>query len=264
MRRISFFVITRPTLLGPLVLLLALLASPPNPALAAPLDEAQAQALVAAEDRSEADRKKDERRKPAQLLVFAQIGPGMRAADIGAGDGYTTELLMRAVGENGRVFSHNTPYVVEKFASESWSARLAKPVNKKVVRIESGYQRPLPPETDTLDVITLVYVYHDTYLSQLGDFDHVAMLTSLKDALKPGGRVIVVDHKAKGGMRGASVADDLHRIDEARVRDDFEAAGFRFDGSASFMRNRKDPRDAPFFKMTEPTDTMVHRYVKPK
>jgi predicted methyltransferase len=133
-----------------------------------------------------------------------------------------------------------------------------------VVRAVNGYSAPLPSGTRDLDVIALVYVYHDLYLSQLGEFDHQSMLRSLLAALKPGGRVIVVDHMATEGMRGPSVADDLHRIDAALVKEDFEKAGFEFDGGATFMRNREDPRTEPFFRMEEPTDTLVYRFVKPK
>src|SRR5438874_1032516 len=59
-----------------------------------------ARAVVNAEDRSEADRKLDAGRHPAELLSFFGIHPGMRVAEIGAGMGYTTELLARAVAPN--------------------------------------------------------------------------------------------------------------------------------------------------------------------
>ncbi len=228
------------------------------------IDRARANAIVGAEDRSEADRKRDLRRHPGELLVFAQVGPGMTAADIGAGDGYTTELLARAVGPEGRVYGHNSPYVIEKYVSESWPARLAKPVNANVVRVDAGVAEPLPEGTSGLDVVTMIFTYHDTYLSRLGEFDHQAYLRRFHAMMKPGGRIIVVDHRAKEGARGPEVADDLHRIDEARVKEDFEAAGFVLDATADFMANAEDPRTQAFFQMDQPTDTFVHRWVKPK
>src|SRR5690349_17958952 len=55
-------------------------------------------AVVAAPDRSSADRALDGGRHPAEMLAFFGIGPGMHVAELGAGGGYTTELLARTVG----------------------------------------------------------------------------------------------------------------------------------------------------------------------
>src|SRR4051794_4818488 len=63
------------------------------------------QAIVQNPDRTDADRKTDARRLPVQLLDFAAAKPGMRVLDIGSGDGYTTELLARAVGPQGKVYA---------------------------------------------------------------------------------------------------------------------------------------------------------------
>lgn len=61
----------------------------------------QVNSLLVASDRTEADRKVDKVRHPDQLLAFLGVGPSMRVADLGAGGGYTTELLARAVGSGG-------------------------------------------------------------------------------------------------------------------------------------------------------------------
>lgn len=231
---------------------------------AAVLDRADANGIVASSDRTAADRRRDARRRPDELLEFARIGPGMIAADLGAGDGYTTELLARAVGESGRVYGQNSPYVVEKFVKETWPARLAKPVNANVVRVDAPISDPLPRTLDGVDVITMIFTYHDTYASMLGAFDHELFLRRLYKVLRPGGRIIVVDHRAAPGARGKEVADELHRIDEERVKEDFEQAGFVLDATADFMSNADDPRTLPFFDMPQPTDAFVHRWVKPK
>src|SRR5919199_741377 len=61
--------------------------------------------IVAAQDRNDQDRKADERRKPADFLPFTGVRAGMRVLDLGAGGGYTTELLARAVGKDGIVYA---------------------------------------------------------------------------------------------------------------------------------------------------------------
>ena len=53
-------------------------------------------AIVASSDRSDADRQTDRRRKPELLLAFTGVRPGMKVLDMGAGAGYSTELLARA------------------------------------------------------------------------------------------------------------------------------------------------------------------------
>ena len=58
-------------------------------------------AIIAAPDRSDADRQTDLRRQPVKLLAFTGARPGMKVLDMGAGAGYSTELLARAVGQGG-------------------------------------------------------------------------------------------------------------------------------------------------------------------
>ncbi|MAE96472.1 MAG: methyltransferase [Deltaproteobacteria bacterium] len=237
---------------------LLLLALPASPAFA--LSKADAEKIVAAPDRSAEDREKDERRKPALLLVFSGVEPGMKVADLGAGSGYTTELLARAVGPEGSVIGQNTPRVIEKYVKESWPARLAKPALANVVRADRSFEDPLPEGTSGLQVVTMVFVYHDTLI---GDTDRAAMNRRIFDAMAPGGALIVVDHHAKSDA-GPEVAETLHRIPEALLRSEIEAAGFQFEAEAGFMRNPEDPRTALFYEMDTPSDAFVHRYRKPR
>ena len=66
------------------------------------------EAVIAQADRSEADRKTDQRRKPAQILAFTGLRPGMRVMDLAAGGGYSTELVARTVGPTGVVYGQNS------------------------------------------------------------------------------------------------------------------------------------------------------------
>ena len=75
----------------------------------AAIDAAHAEAIVNAPDCDERDRKRDAQRKPAQLLVFIGVAPGMHAADPGAGGGYTSELVARAVGPTGSMVAQDSP-----------------------------------------------------------------------------------------------------------------------------------------------------------
>ena len=73
---------------------------------------------------------------------------------------------------------------------------------------------PVPPEAPKLDLITLVLNYHDiSYLP----IDRAKMNQRLYAALKPGGRLVIVDHAARAGT-GIADGKTLHRIDEAVLR----------------------------------------------
>src|SRR5262245_16307414 len=64
-------------------------------------------AIIAAPDRSDADRETDKRRDPLKILGFAAPSAGMKVLDMGAGGGYSTELMARAVAPNGTVYGQN-------------------------------------------------------------------------------------------------------------------------------------------------------------
>jgi predicted methyltransferase len=190
-------------------------------------------------DRSEADKKLDAGRHPAELLSFFKIGPGMNVAEISAGGGYTAEILARAVGPTGKVYGQNAKFFLERFAEKPWSERLAKPVMKNVVRVDREFDDPLPPEAKNLDAVVCVLFYHDLFWVGA---DREKMNRAIFAALKPGGIYGIVDHSAKDGA-GSNEVKTLHRIEEKVVRAEIEKAGFRLKAEASFLKNPNDTRD---------------------
>jgi len=76
-------------------------------------------------------------------------------AELGAGGGYTTELLARAVGPTGVVYAQNSRFILERFAAKPWGERLAKPVMHNVVRVDRDFDNPLPPELATRGLASL-------------------------------------------------------------------------------------------------------------
>jgi predicted methyltransferase len=163
----------------------------------------------------------------------------MRVAELGAGGGYTTELLARAPGPTGRVYGQNPKFVLDRFAEKPWSERLAKPVNARVVRVDRELDDPLPPEAKNLDAVLIVLFYHDTVWLET---DRARMNAAVFAALKSGGVYGVIDHSARPGA-GTSEAKSLHRIEEGAVVREIEKAGFVLDAAADFMRNPADARD---------------------
>jgi predicted methyltransferase len=55
----------------------------------------------------------------------------------------------------------------------------------------------------------------------------------------------------------------LHRIEEATLRREIEAAGFRLTAEADFLRHREDPRDSIVFRPKAPVDEFVLKFVRP-
>ena len=201
----------------------------------------------------------DLRRKQPQMLAFTDVRPGMRVLDMGAGGGYTTELLARAVGKSGQVLAHNTPEMNPR-GRERITERLKKPLMQSVQAVFRPYDDPLPEGVSRLDLITFFFAYHDVTFMKV---DRERMNRRLFEALKPGGMLIIADHSARPG-EGDSVARTLHRIEESFVRKELEQAGFRLLEQGQFLRNPNDLRDENVNRSKMPADEFVLKFVRPK
>ncbi len=226
---------------------------------AAPAAAQDYAAIVAAPDRSEADRQTDARRDPVKLLAFTGVRTGMKVLDMGAGAGYSTELMARAVAPTGTVYAQDSAATFER-VKDRFNARLKTPAMKNVTHIERNFDDPLPPDLHDFDLITFFFFYHDT--TYLG-VDRAQMNRKLFAALKPGGMLVIADHSARPGD-GASVGKTLHRIEEGLLKSEVEAAGFRLVAEGDFLHHPEDPRDAPVFHPKVPVDEFVLRFEKPR
>jgi len=96
----------------------------------------------------------------------------------------------------------------------------------------------------------MVMSYHDLYVYSpdrgWGNTDVPLFFSQIHAALKPGGRLVIVDHAAADGS-GKSAAQDIHRIDEVYTRQDIESNGFRFVTSSDVLRNPEDDRSKMVF-----------------
>lgn len=216
-------------------------------------------ALVSAPDRTDADRKNDERRAPVQMLEFAGVRAGMKVLDLGAGGGYSTELLARAVGAQGAVYAQDSKQTSQGQGSLRFIERMKGAAMKNVVRVIRDFDDPVPPDARGLDLVTFFYIYHDT---PSWSVDRARMNRRVFEALKPGGIYLIADHAAKAEA-GVSVSKSLHRIEELTLRREVEAAGFRLAAEGKFLRNPADPREEMVFRMKIPVDNFVLKFVKP-
>ena len=216
-------------------------------------------AIIAAPDRSDADRKNDARRKAEQLLAFTGIRPGMKVLDLATGGGYSTELVARAAGPGGVVYGQDGPNGSPN-GLKAFAARAATPAMKNVIRFIRPFDDPVPAEVRDLDVITFFFEFHEMPRAAI---DFAKMNRRLFEILKPGGVLIVADHSAQAGA-GGDVGPTLHRIEEAFVRRNLEAAGFKLIEEGNFLRNPADKRDVTVFKNPVPNDEFVLKFQKPR
>jgi predicted methyltransferase len=187
------------------------------------------------------------------LLQFADVRPGMRVLDIAAGAGYTSQMLVLAVGPSGTVWAQTSQ------PGAALKERLAAHPQPNFIVTKRPFDDPVPPEAAPLDVVTLILNYHDiSYLP----VDRDAMNRKVFSALKPGGRYIVVDHSALPGT-GITAGKTLHRIEEAFVVAEVKRAGFVLETEGSFLRNPADSR-ADSSAPPNPTDKFALRFVKPR
>jgi predicted methyltransferase len=218
------------------------------------------EAIVAAPDRSDADRQTDQRRQPAKMLAFTGATSGMKVLDMEANAGYSTELLARAVAPDGVVYAQDSAAIIERFVKDKFDIRAQKPAMKNVVHVVRNFDDPVPPEVSGLDLITFFFAYHDvTYMPA----DRAEMNRKMFAALKPGGFLVIADHSARAGD-GTNVAKTLHRIEESTLRQEIEAAGFKLVAEADFLRHPEDPKDAAVFRPAVPVDEFVLKYQKPQ
>ena len=237
------------------MLLLAACASAPST-----LSNEQVVAIVAAPDRTAADRKNDERRKPALVLSFIGVRPGMTVLDVSASGGYTTELLARAVGPTGKVVGQSLVPAAGPQAPPppAFVERQKKPGFTGLEFVRRPFEDPVPPELKgKLDLVTLMFNYHDMGHLKV---DRDKMNRSIFEGLKPGGMYVIADHSGRAGT-GISESGTLHRIEEAFLIREVQAAGFKAPVHGEFLHNPQDPRTEA--EPSYPKDEFVLKFVKP-
>jgi len=216
-------------------------------------------AIINAPDRTEADKKNDERREPVKLLAFTGVRPGWKVLDMAAGAGYSTEIMARGAAPNGVVYAQN-PADLPARAKDAYTERAKSPAMKNVTLLERPFDDPVPGNIRNLDLITFFFGYHDTtYLP----VDRAKMDKAMLAALKPGGYLVIADYAAAKGA-GTSVGKTFHRIEESALKKEVLAAGFKLVGEGKFLRNPKDPHDMPVFRPQIPIDIFVLKFQKPR
>jgi predicted methyltransferase len=240
-------------------------------ALALGATPASAQSTVAAavantSARSADNVKLDESRKPAEVLKFLGLKPGMRVSDPFGGNLYWAEITAPIVGPKGRVSIWQPTQFYRQKGYDNFTAFKAKQPN--VWMRVSPFETPDFP-ANAYDFMLINLDYHDVYWESAKNgitrMDPDQWLKSVFAAMKPGAVVGIIDHVGNPGDTRATV-EKYHRIDPAVVKADFKRAGFKLEAESDMLRNPADDHSLNVFdpKIRGKTDRFVLKFRKPK
>lgn len=233
---------------------------------AEPQVPAYVSAAVADASRTDADRQRDARRKPAEVLTFAGIRPGDRVGELMAGGGYYTRLLCKLVGAQGHVYTlalEPTSKMGPPPQRPGGAQPADKPAGEPCTNVTADTRPAAQPTLPAgLDAVWTSENYHDLHNDMFGKPDMVAFDKAILAALKPGGVFIVEDHAAAAGS-GARDTGTLHRIDPELVKKEAIAAGFTLDAGSSVLANPEDPHTEAVFKLDGRSDKLLLKFRKP-
>ena len=220
---------------------------------------------VADSSRPADDVKRDADRKPAEVIAFSGMKPGWTIADYIPGTGYYEHIFAGVVGPKGRVYAFY-PAEIPNFRKgvqlppNGTSPWLGAPNVTALVAPANDFAAPAP-----LDLVWISDNYHDLHDPFFAPADLAKINAAVFKALKPGGVYLIVDHRAPAGS-GLADTNTLHRIDEASVKSEVEAAGFKLAGESDALKNPADDHTLGIFdpKIRAHTDQFILKFVKPR
>ena len=189
-----------------------------------------------------ADAKRDEARKPAEIMHFSEISKGDHVLDLFSGSGWYSELFSMAVGDNGKVYAQNDS-VIWRFAENGINKRTENSRLSNVIRLDKVEIIHMSMKDKSIDLVFTALNYHDLFfthsardgkIAKVRDkaIDHKQALANIKRVMKDDGIFVIIDHMGIAGS-GFNAPNDTHRIDPDIVgrmaRADLDVDGFRRD-----------------------------------
>ena len=202
---------------------------------------------IAASHRSASNVERDVYRNPKATLAFFDVRPGATVVEIWPGSGWYTEILAPLLKDNGTYYAAHFPALEEpaffKRARDMYEEKLAGDPD---VYAEVKVTSLLPPNftemapAGTADVVLTFRNVHNWMNNNSAE----AMFKAAYTALKPGGVLGVVEHRAKPGTSVEAMIKSGY-VTEQRVKDYAAEAGFVFVAASEVNANPKDTTDHP-------------------
>jgi len=239
-------------------------APAPKPAVQPPVTIA---AAVASPSRSPDNTKLDAGRKPAQVLQYLGLRPGMNVLDLFGANAYWAEITSPVVGPKGHVTVWNPSQFYSDKRKQAFEAFMSTHPNVSIVT--SPFEAPDLPK-NYADWVILNDNFHDTYWQneklKIPQMDPNAFLKAVYASMKPGATIGVIDHVANPNSDTRATVEKYHRIDPNVVKADFKRAGFEFVGSSDILRNPADKHDVEVHdpSIAGKTDRFIFKFKKPR
>jgi predicted methyltransferase len=198
-------------------------------------------AALADPSRPLAERIADAQRMPAEVLALLRLEPGQRILDLVAGAGYYSRLIAPVVGREGLVFAHSTEGLLTVDGLQpGWSAlKRAHPNVRLILGIPGRMNLP-----GAIDRVLFHLAFHDLWWEdaqyRIPRMDPQAALRDVHAAMKPGGLMLVVDHRARPGAEPRGETSARHRIDPALVKAEMAKAGFMLEAESDLLASPQD------------------------
>ena len=173
--------------------------------------------------------RREEWEKTSKMLEFLNVKPGEAVADVGSGGGYYTFKFANLVGEKGKVYALDL--VDEQLDNLRRGAEKAG--YKNITTIKSKENDCMLPE-NSLDVCYLCSLYHATYVTSM-EYVKDGFVDSMKRALKPGGRLVIVDNQPLSDLSGGYYGP---RISKEMIIAQMVKYGLKFKSFAQFVPQR--------------------------
>ncbi len=242
----------------------ALLASSALVMAAAPT--AQMRTAVSDTSRPEADTKRDDLRKPAEMLAFAGIGPGKVVVDMLPGGGYFTRIFAKAVEPGGRVYAYFGAQYDKRLKDQGKDPDNQFADLKKTYKNLGVIHGPLAQfvTPEPVDVVWTAQNYHDMHNAAYA-MDVNEVNKAIFKSLKPGGYYVIIDHAAAESA-GDDVTEKLHRIKVSTTKKEAEAAGFKLVAEGKDLSNSADAGTERVFEndIRGKTNQFMLKFQKPR
>jgi len=225
-------------------------------------------------------------RHPSETLEFFGLEPTMTVVEIWPSRGWYTEILAPFLRADGKYYAAGFALTAKR--TPEWRKKMQRQLEKKLAAHPDLYDRvvatelSIPERTEIAPPGTadMVLTFRNVHNWMKGDYAP-QMFKAMFDALKPGGVLGVVEHRAKAGTSVEKMIESGY-VTEMEVKRLAKDAGLRFVASSEVNANPRDTADHPLGVWTLPptlrlgdkdrgkyiaigeSDRMTLKFIKPK